>query len=98
MHDARVAALAALPAHPVFCTDLDEGIVAAALRLDARDQSDGGTAAQILMLSLLEMSQATSLGAIVGISPLAICSPRAASATIAVSATSTTPWSASRSR
>ncbi len=75
MHDARAAVLAALPAHPVFCTDLDDGIVAAALRLDARDQNDGGFPSPdtcFLMLALLETAQATPLGALVDFSPLTI--------------------------
>jgi hypothetical protein len=42
MHAACAAALAALLAHPVFCTDPDEGTVTVVLHFHARDQSDGG--------------------------------------------------------
>jgi hypothetical protein len=40
--DPGADALAALPAHPVFCTDLDAGVIAVTVRLETRSQSDGG--------------------------------------------------------
>ena len=44
MHDPRTGAVAALPAHPVFCTDLDAGVLALAVRFEARSQNDRGSA------------------------------------------------------
>ena len=73
MHDVRAAAMATLPAHPAFCTDLDAGVIATAVRFCARDQSDGGFPSpdsSLLMLAMLEAAQVTPLGALVDLSPL----------------------------
>ncbi len=77
MHDPRAAALAALPAHPVFGTDLDEGIVAVAVRFDARHQTNAGSPFPTpencyILLLLLELAQSTPLGALVDFSPLMV--------------------------
>lgn len=73
MQDALRAALSTLPAHPVFLTDLNAGVVALALRFHARNQYDpyhpGGDNC-FLMLQTLKAAQRTGLANIVDFTPL----------------------------
>lgn len=74
-----VAALDALPPHPVFLCDLNAGVTALALRFDARDQSDRsfgssehgypGNHNSVKMTALLNEA-ATQLGPLVDVTPL----------------------------
>jgi hypothetical protein len=77
MHESRAATLAALPTHPVFLSDLDEGIVAVAVRFHVRDQNDAGypfPSAEncYVLLLMLEAAHSTALGALVDFSPLTV--------------------------